>query len=158
MIWGGRSSTPSVVFNADEQIRLAGQKASAALAGLKPGLSANDLVGALNLEVINFSTGSAQIPADSYDFLNKAAAMIKMTPSGTIIEIGGHTDNTGDSAGNMRLSQERADAVRDYLIKQGVDASTIVAKGYGNSRPVAADNTDEGRFRKRRIEFSATAR
>jgi outer membrane protein OmpA-like peptidoglycan-associated protein len=154
MIWGGRSSTRSVAFNADEQVRMAGQKAAAALAALKPGFSANDLVGALNLEVINFSTGSAQIPADNYDFLNKTAAAIKMAPSATIIEIGGHTDNTGDSANNLRLSQERADAVRDYLIKQGVDGSAIVAKGYGDKHPVAANDSDEGRFRNRRIEFS----
>jgi len=154
MIWGGRSSTRSVAFNADDQARLAGQKAAAALAALKPGFSANDLVGALNLGVINFSTGSAQIPTDTYEFLNKTAAMVKMTPAGTIIEIGGHTDNTGDSATNQHLSQERADAVRDYLIKQGVDGSALMARGYGDSRPVAANDTDEGRFRNRRIEFS----
>jgi uncharacterized protein YidB (DUF937 family) len=137
MIWGGRSSTRSIAFNADEQVRLAGQKAAAALAALKPGFSANDLVGALNLEVLNFSPGSAQIPADNYDFLNKTAAAIKMAPAGTIIEIGGHTDKTGDSMANLRLSEERANAVREYLIKQGVDGSGIVAKGYGDSRPVA---------------------
>ena len=135
---------------------MAGQKASAALAALRPGFSANDLVGALNLEVINFQTASAQIPSEDYEFLNKTAAAIKMAPSGTVLEIGGHTDNTGDASGNQRLSQERADAVRDYLVKQGADGSAIIAKGYGDARPLASNDTDEGRFRNRRIEFSVS--
>jgi outer membrane protein OmpA-like peptidoglycan-associated protein/uncharacterized protein YidB (DUF937 family) len=154
-LWAGRSASNSA-FNAEEQVRLAGQKASAALAALRPGFSANDLVGALNLEVINFQTASAQIPSEDYEFLNKTAAAIKMAPSGTVLEIGGHTDNTGDASGNQRLSQERADAVRDYLIKQDADGSAIIAKGYGDTRPQASNDTDEGRFRNRRIEFSVS--
>jgi outer membrane protein OmpA-like peptidoglycan-associated protein/uncharacterized protein YidB (DUF937 family) len=141
-------------FNAEDQMRLASQKAAAALAALKPGFAANDLVNALNFEVINFATGSAQIPADNYEFLNKAAAAMKIAPAGTSIQIGGHTDNSGDAATNMHLSQERADAVRDYLIKQGVDGSMLVAKGFGDSEPTGSNDTDEGRFRNRRIEFS----
>jgi len=141
-------------FNAEDQVRLAGQKAAAALAALKPGFTATDLVSALNFEVINFAQGSAQIPADNYDFLNKAAAVMKSAPAGTTVQIGGHTDNSGDASSNMRLSQERADAVRDYLIKQGVDGSMLVAKGYGDTQPTGSNDTDEGRFRNRRIEFS----
>jgi outer membrane protein OmpA-like peptidoglycan-associated protein len=141
-------------FNAEDAVRLAGQKAAAALSALKPGFAASDLVSALNFEVINFATGSAQIPADNYDFLNKAAAAMKIAPGGTTIQIGGHTDNSGDAATNMRLSQERADAVRDYLIKQGVDGSMLVAKGFGDAQPAGSNDTDEGRFRNRRIEFS----
>jgi outer membrane protein OmpA-like peptidoglycan-associated protein/uncharacterized protein YidB (DUF937 family) len=153
-LWNRSGSTQTAVFNAEEQVRLAAQKATAALASLKPGFTAGDLVGALNYDVINFATGSAQIPADNYDFLNKAAVVIKMAPSGTVIEIAGNTDNTGDSASNLQLSQQRADSVRDYLVKQGVDPSVLVAKGYGDTKPVAANDTEEGKFRNRRIQFS----
>jgi OmpA-OmpF porin, OOP family len=127
----------------------------AALNSLKPGYSAQDLNGALNLEIINFSTGSAQIPDYSAPFLNKAAEVIKLAPSGTTIEIGGHTDNTGDAAANLALSQQRADAVRSYLIQQGVPQSTLTAKGYGDTKPIATNETEEGKFHNRRIEFSA---
>jgi len=150
-LWNRGSGT---AFNAEEQVRLAEQKAMSALNALRPGFSAQDLVGVLNLDIINFATGSSQIPSESQDFLNKAASVIRSAPAGTVIEIGGHTDNTGDSAANLQLSQQRADAVRDYLVRQGVDASALVTKGYGDTRPLATNDTDEGRFRNRRIEFS----
>lgn len=141
-------------FDAAEQVRLASEKASAALSSLKPGFTASNLVSALNLYVINFPTASAQIPSESSAFLDKAALAIKAAPAGTVIEIGGHTDNTGDDASNLALSQQRADAVRNYLIQQGVDPNTLVAKGYGSAKPVASNDTDEGKFRNRRIEFT----
>ena len=146
-------STPNLAFNIEEQVRMASEKASAALAALKPGYSPQDLVSALNLEVINFQTGSAQIPDYSVAFLNKAGEVMKTAPSGLAIEIAGHTDNTGDSAANLALSQQRADAVRSYLVQQGVPASQLSAKGYGDTRPIASNDTEEGKFRNRRIEF-----
>lgn len=152
-LWN-RSSVRTGVFNVDQAVQLATQRAESALASLKPGFTAQDLVAALNLDVINFASGSAEIPAGSDDFLNKAAAAMKAAPTGTVIEIGGHTDNSGDSASNLQLSQARADAVRTYLINQGVDPAMLVSKGYGDSKPVAANDTDEGKFRNRRIEFT----
>ena len=154
-LWNSRNAARTTVFNVEQQVRLAGQKASAALAALKPGFSAQDLVAALNLNVVNFSTGSAQIPADDTAFLNKVAVMMKAAPAGTVLEVGGHTDNTGDAASNLQLSQQRAESVRTYLIQQGVDPNVLVAKGYGDSRPVASNDTEEGKFRNRRIEFKA---
>jgi len=109
----------------------------------------------VNLEVSNVASDSTQIPGDSYDFLNKAAVAFKAAPSGTQIEIGGHTDNTGTPATNMQLSQARATAVRDYLVQQGVTPGTLTATGYGETKPTASNDTEEGRFRNRRIEFSA---
>jgi outer membrane protein OmpA-like peptidoglycan-associated protein/uncharacterized protein YidB (DUF937 family) len=154
-IWGGsHQAVRNTAFNVEEQVRLGSQRASAALAALKPGYTARDLVTALNLNVINFPSGSAQIPAESMDYLNRAAVAIKATPSGTVLEISGHTDNTGDSAANMALSQQRADAVRNYLVQQGVPSNMLVTKGYGDTRPVASNDTDEGKFRNRRIEFT----
>jgi len=152
--WGSRQSLKNAAFDVADQVRAATAKATAALGALKPGFSAQDLVTALNLNVINFASGSAQIPAESTDYLNKVAAAIKLAPSGTVLEIGGHTDNTGDSASNMALSQQRAESVRAYLIQQGVDPSALVAKGYGDTKPVATNDTEEGKFHNRRIEFN----
>jgi outer membrane protein OmpA-like peptidoglycan-associated protein/uncharacterized protein YidB (DUF937 family) len=148
-------SKPNLTFNVDDQVRMASEKASAALASLKPGYAPQDLANALNLEIINFSTGSAQIPDYSTAFLNTAAGVIKTAPAAMVIEIGGNTDNTGDSAANLVLSQQRADAVRNYLIQQGVADTQLTAKGYGDTHPIASNDTDEGRFRNRRIEFTA---
>jgi outer membrane protein OmpA-like peptidoglycan-associated protein/uncharacterized protein YidB (DUF937 family) len=153
-LWSSREPAKSTAWNAAEQIRLASEKASSALAALKPGFSAQDLISALNLNVINFATGSAQIPADSDDYLNRVAIALKAAPTATALEIGGHTDNTGDAASNMTLSQQRADAVRAYLIQQGVSGDMLVAKGYGDTKPVGSNDTEVGKFHNRRIEFS----
>jgi outer membrane protein OmpA-like peptidoglycan-associated protein len=153
-IWNSRQTARNVAFDPAEQVRIASEKASAALAALKPGFSGQDLVTALNLNVINFASGSAQIPMESDDYLNRVAVALKAAPAGTALEIGGHTDNTGDSASNMTLSQQRADEVRAYLISQGVNGDMLVAKGYGDTKPVAPNDTDEGKFHNRRIEFS----
>lgn len=152
-LWN-RSSTTTASFSAEEQVRLATQKASAALGALKPGFTGKELAGALNLNIINFASTSAQLPSDSYPFLNQAAAAIKAAPSGTVLEIDGHTDNTGDAASNLQLSQQRADAVRDYLVQQGVDPTGLHSKAYGDTRPVASNDTEQGKFRNRRIEFT----
>ena len=68
------------------------------------------------------------------------------------IEIAGHTDNVGNDADNLKLSQQRADAIRQYLIKKGIQPPRVIAKGYGASQPVADNSTDEGRRRNRRTE------
>jgi outer membrane protein OmpA-like peptidoglycan-associated protein len=70
------------------------------------------------------------------------------------IEVGGHTDNVGNDAANQLLSEERANAVRDFLIAHGIEASRVVAKGYGETRPVATNDTDEGRALNRRTEVT----
>lgn len=131
------------------------QSASEALKALMPGkYSAADLVKALNLMTIHFDTGSDAISADSVDVLNDAAAALKNAPAGTKVEIGGHTDNTGDAAANLKLSEARANAVRGKLVELGVAADMLIAKGYGDSRPVADNATEEGRAKNRRMEFT----
>lgn len=131
-------------------------RAAAALSGLKAGFSGDDLVKALNLMNIYFDTGSATITRDSMETLTTAANAIKQAPAGTRIEIGGHTDNTGDAAANMTLSQQRADAVVAKLGELGVAAGTLSAKGYGQEKPRASNDTEEGRAQNRRIEFAVT--
>ena len=69
------------------------------------------------------------------------------------IEVSGHTDNTGSPEYNLKLSLNRAKVVADYLIKNGMDPSRIVAKGYGEKQPVAQNDTEEGRALNRRTEF-----
>lgn len=129
-------------------------RAAAALAGLKAGFSDDDLVKALNLMNIYFDTGSATISRDSAETLSNAANAIKQAPAGTKIEVGGHTDNTGNAAANMTLSQQRADAVMARLGELGVAAGTLGSKGYGQDKPRASNDTEEGKAQNRRIEFT----
>ena len=70
------------------------------------------------------------------------------------IEISGHTDNTGTDAINEKLSQARADAVKTYLMAAGVAPNRIQSKGYGSLKPIASNETEEGRQANRRVEFS----
>jgi outer membrane protein OmpA-like peptidoglycan-associated protein/uncharacterized protein YidB (DUF937 family) len=128
-------------------------KTETALAGLHPGFTTTDLLTILNQSIINFPTNSAEIPAAGKTLLQHAAAAFKQLPSGTVVEIAGYTDNTGDPAANVQLSQQRADAVRAALVSAGVDPSMLVAKGYGSANPVATNDTLEGKFRNRRIEY-----
>jgi outer membrane protein OmpA-like peptidoglycan-associated protein len=117
------------------------------------GSNPNDLVGILNQSIINFPSGSSEVPSGATALLQKAAAQMKNLKPGTRLEIAGYTDNTGDAAANVALSQQRAEAVRNELIKNGVDPAMLVAKGYGGANPIASNDLLEGRFRNRRIEF-----
>jgi outer membrane protein OmpA-like peptidoglycan-associated protein len=123
------------------------------LASLKAGFDAKDLVGILNQSIVNFPSGGLEVPTASVALLQKAAAEIKQLAPGTVLEIAGYTDNTGDAAANVALSQQRADAVRNVLILAGVDPNMLVAKGYGSANSLANNDTMEGRFRNRRIEY-----
>jgi len=69
-----------------------------------------------------------------------------------VIEISGHTDDVGDDASNLTLSQQRAESVRNYLIKKGIAANRVVAKGYGETMPVTTGTSDEARQKNRRTE------
>ena len=129
-------------------------QALAALGALKAGFSADDLVHALNLSSIRFDTGSATISRDSEGILATVAEAITAAPAGTRIEVGGHTDGTGDAAANLALSQQRADAVSTRLEQLGVPPERLVAKGYGQAEPVADNATEAGRAMNRRMAFT----
>jgi outer membrane protein OmpA-like peptidoglycan-associated protein/uncharacterized protein YidB (DUF937 family) len=131
----------------------ANNKVADALAALKPGFNAKDLVGILDQSIINFPSGGSEVPAASIALLQKAAADLKQLAPGTVLEIAGYTDNSGEAAANVTLSQQRADAVRNVLIHAGVDPAMLVAKGYGSANPIASNDTLDGRFRNRRIEY-----
>jgi outer membrane protein OmpA-like peptidoglycan-associated protein len=101
---------------------------------------------------IFFETAKATLSPQSRLELEKAIDLMKKNPT-MIIEVGGHTDDVGEDALNMKLSGERARSVRDYLVKGGIPGARIQAKGYGELNPVAANDNDEGRKTNRRTEF-----
>lgn len=105
------------------------------------------------LRNIYFDFDKATFKTESYGELNKLEAMLRQN-SNVMVEIGGHTDGIGSAAYNTFLSRKRAEAVKDYLTKKGIDARRIKAVGYGKSRPLASnDDEDEGRELNRRVEF-----
>ncbi|MCX7636765.1 MAG: OmpA family protein [Cyclobacteriaceae bacterium] len=105
------------------------------------------------LRNIYFDFDKATFRTESYTELNKLERMMAENPN-LKVEIAGHTDNIGTAAYNMQLSQRRAEAVKDYLVKKGIDPRRVVAKGYGKTRPLASnDDEKEGRELNRRVEF-----
>lgn len=104
------------------------------------------------LKGIEFASGKAGIATSSADTLNEAAAVLRAAPT-VQVEIGGHTDNQGEAGANVGLSQARANAVKKFLVMQGVAPDQLTVKGYGASQPLADNATEAGRQRNRRIEF-----
>lgn len=104
------------------------------------------------IDGIAFQTGSAAIRKSSNRVLDAAAAVLTKYPE-VAIEIQGHTDNTGRRETNLALSQERAEAVRSYLIGKGVAPERLLARGYGPDEPKAANSTKRGQAKNRRVDF-----
>ncbi|MEM0941039.1 MAG: OmpA family protein [Bacteroidota bacterium] len=104
------------------------------------------------LNNIFFETGKAELKQISYVELSKAIDLMKKNP-GMKIEVGGHTDSQGEDAANLSLSQRRAQAVVDYMVLAGIESARLIAKGYGESQPIADNNTKKGRAKNRRTEF-----
>lgn len=99
-----------------------------------------------------FESNQYELVKESFPELTRLAKLIKDNPE-IRIEISGHTDNTGDAQLNLKLSQKRADAVKDFLISQGVLPGNISASGYGDARPLVSNSTERGRYLNRRVEF-----
>ena len=99
-----------------------------------------------------FDTGQATLQPASQEQLSNVAAILKAYPQ-VKVKIGGYTDNTGDAAANLQLSQQRADTVMAQLVSLGVDPGRMTAKGYGQDNPVADNSTEEGRQKNRRISL-----
>jgi outer membrane protein OmpA-like peptidoglycan-associated protein len=134
-------------------VAIANDRATTELASLQSGFGVKDLLFALNDSVVNFASGSAEVPESAMPFLKTAAAELKQLKAGHVLEIAGYTDNTGDPGLNLALSQKRAEAVREAFVKYGADPDTLVAKGYGEADPIASNDTAEGRLKNRRIEY-----
>lgn len=106
------------------------------------------------LESVNFATASADIEEDSFDLLSDVAQILLEHQDIRLVRVEGHTDSVGRAQNNLRLSQARAESVRDYLISLGVEPERIEAIGYGQSQPIADNSTAEGRAENRRVVFN----
>ena len=127
---------------------------NAALIALPDPFTPEQLVNALNILIINFASNSFEVPARRYAALQKAATYIKKLPPNVTLELGGHTDNVGAAAANKTLSQNRANAVRDFLVKNGVNGSLLQTRGYGADQPRKDNGTEGGKYMNRRIQYS----
>ncbi len=104
-------------------------------------------------ESVHFQTGSDKIMSDSFSLLDEVAKVIIGAPQLTKIRIEGHTDNKGVPSKNLSLSKRRAASVRKYLVAKGVEDSRLTSEGYGQERPIATNDTDEGRAKNRRVQM-----
>jgi OmpA-OmpF porin, OOP family len=121
-------------------------------------VTASDLIDELNksghvaVYGIHFATGSATIQADSESILQQIVALMQQNPT-LKLRVEGHTDNQGAAAANQTLSQKRAQAVVAWLTSHGVPAPRLTAQGFGASKPVADNGTEDGRAKNRRVEL-----
>ncbi|MDR6478218.1 outer membrane protein OmpA-like peptidoglycan-associated protein [Burkholderia sp. OAS925] len=144
--------------HAVEQATVNFRSAVKALLTGNPTCVAADIAKVLNLQVINFGSSSARVPATANDDLGQSARVLNACArNGRVakLEVAGYSDNVGGEQANLQLSKERAEAVRSYLVKAGVPGDSLRAQGYGQTHPIAGNDTASGRFANRRIEFSA---
>jgi outer membrane protein OmpA-like peptidoglycan-associated protein len=104
-------------------------------------------------EQVEFDTGKATIRPTSDQLVEEIAGIFKEHTEILKVEVQGHTDNAGPKVMNKQLSQARADAVKKALVKKGIAATRLVAKGYGEEKPIADNATEEGRATNRRVQF-----
>ena len=105
-------------------------------------------------EIIQFEPSSWKVTKDSHAILDELGKALAKHPEIKRVRIEGHTDNQGDAAHNLSLSRKRANNIMKYLVETaGVEAKRLAAEGYGNTKPVANNDTDEGRAKNRRVVF-----
>ncbi|MEK6477980.1 OmpA family protein [Catalinimonas sp. 4WD22] len=107
----------------------------------------------VNLENVLFDRGNAEMLTGSTETLDEVVEFLNENPN-VVIEVSGHTDNRGRPDLNLILSQERAEAVKRYLVAQGIDAARVQEKGYGGTKPIASNAIEEERQKNRRVEFT----
>ena len=103
------------------------------------------------LDNVFFDLGKTSLRSESYTELNELVEIMKIKEA-MQIEIGGHTDNIGDEATNQRISDGRAKSVKSYLVEKGISTNRVNAVGYGESKPIASNDTEEGKQKNRRTE------
>jgi OOP family OmpA-OmpF porin len=102
---------------------------------------------------ISFQTGSAAITKAGQTVLRALAVPLKAAGSSKVV-VGGYTDSVGDASANLKLSRARANSVKVFLVKRGVKPARLIVRGYGETKPIATNNTEAGRSKNRRIEFT----
>lgn len=107
-------------------------------------------------EIVQFETNKAILLPQSEQLLDEVADALKEHPEIEEVRVEGHTDSQGTTKLNMKLSDARAEAVRNYLIGKGIDGGRLVAQGFGETKPVSDNDTEEGRYKNRRVEFEIT--
>jgi outer membrane protein OmpA-like peptidoglycan-associated protein len=107
---------------------------------------------AIVLNNVYFEQSSFIMQKESYPELDKVVLMLKSNPQ-TKIEIGGHTDNIGDNRLNLALSENRAKVILNYLVSKGIDEDRLLYKGYGGTKPVAPNDTEDNKKKNRRVEI-----
>ena len=105
-----------------------------------------------SVDGIVFESGKSDIKPESEGILEKAYNTLSQNPE-IVVEIRGYTDNTGSRSKNMKLSQARADVVKDFFVKKGILMERVMTKGFGQENPIAPNTTKEGKQKNRRIEF-----
>ncbi len=121
-----------------------------------PGAAARASVRAEKIEIsemVQFETDSSVIRDQSKPILNDVARIMKDHPEIELVRVEGHTDNIGTPEHNLALSRDRARSVKNYLVSQGVDANRLATEGYGLTKPIADNATEDGRYKNRRVEF-----
>lgn len=103
---------------------------------------------------VQFEFNSAELKPVSFGLLDEVAKIMKENEQIEQLQVEGHTDTTGKLSRNRELSQQRAESVRNYLVKQGIAKKRLVAKGFGPDKPVAGNDTPEGQEANRRVEFN----
>jgi len=111
----------------------------------------------LSLQGINFDTAKAAIKPEYESILNEAADVLANNVGVHHVRVEGHTDSRGSDAFNLKLSQRRAESVVAYLVARGIDADRLAAVGYGESAPVAPNDTPENMYKNRRVDMVVTA-
>jgi len=129
--------------------------ANKALDDLSENYTVDDLLRAMNLYIIQFASGKYDIPQKNMVFLERAAGYMKKLPPTVQVEVGGHTDSDDSDKNNQTLSDNRAKAVKEALLKFGIKPEMLTEKGYGEKQPKSTNETEDGKFQNRRIEYSA---
>ena len=101
---------------------------------------------------LEFDFGKATIREHSYPSLDRVAKLL--VDKNFSLKLAGHTDNVGSADANMKLSKDRAESIKSYLVSKGANASRIEATGYGKTQPIASNKTAKGRQMNRRVEFT----
>jgi OOP family OmpA-OmpF porin len=109
-------------------------------------------------EKVQFETNSAVLKKESESLLDEVAKAMKDHPEIKRVRVEGHTDSRASDKYNKRLSKKRAEAVREYLVAQGIAGKRLTARGYGEEKPIADNETDDGMYQNRRVEFTIVER
>ena len=149
------ASQPATISLSDKKAAaISAAKALPDSGPLSAGQCQTALAGLIAGENIKFETGSAKVSNESGKLISAIGAILVRCPSTVAVEVAGFTDTVGDTATNKPLSQHRAEAVVDLLKSGGAPADRLTAVGYGDEKPLAPNDTEEGRAENRRIEFT----